>query len=292
MKWLLLGLLTLSSAWAENSKIVPAFVEATRLYIESNQTSEESLYLRPDIRAALGVLENYQIDQDLLLRRIPLDKTEWRLRADDAYDRWVKEARTNKGSVTGPEMAAQAVKIKVERASDTWFKDDVYAYFFVTDGVIPTGKVSTTYKGIGSGESFFFNEVDRAIYPLIGVPAKAPENHLIIDYGIIESDGDDTKEMQKLSTIIIDIAIAVYSSYDPQNAEILINLRKEIQALAQLLVSLNHDDRLATGTFGFKAEELHKMLAEESYVELSKKHVSKEWMNSFEYHIYFRLLRK
>ena len=292
MKWLLLGLLTLSSAWAENSKIVPAFVEATRLYIESNQTSEESLYLRPDIRAALGVLENYRIDQDVLLRRIPLEKTEWPLRADDIYDQWVKKARLNKLHSTGPEMAAQAVKIDVVKASDTWFKDDVYAYFFITDGVIPTGKVSTTYKGIGSGQSFFFNEVDRAIYPLVGVPSKAPENHLIIDYGIIESDGDDTKEMQKLSTIIIDIAIAVYSSYDPQNAEILVNLRKEIQALAQLLISLNHDDRLATGTFGFKAEELHKMLEADSYVDLKKKHVSKEWMNSWEYHISFRLLRK
>ena len=292
MKWLVLGFFVMSSALAETSKIVPTFLDAVKLYIESNQSVEESLYLRPDIRAALAVLEDKKIDPILLEKHIAFEKRNFQLRADDKYDLWVKKSRMNKSHVAAPEMAVHAVKLNVVQQSEFWFKDDIYAYFFVTDGVIPTGKVTSIYKGLSSGQSFFFNDIDRAIFPLVGVPAKSPENHLIIDYGIIESDGDDVKEMQKLSSIIIDIAIAVYSSYDPQNAQILINLRKEIKALADLLISRNNDDRLVTSTIGYKAEELAVILAHDSYVEVIRKHTSKGVVAPWEYHLTFRLLRK
>ncbi|WP_408098942.1 hypothetical protein ACJVC5_08490 [Peredibacter sp. HCB2-198] len=290
MKWLVLGFLLLNSAWAENSKIIPVFIEATNLYLESNQTSDESLYLRPDIRAALKVLEDHDVDPIILDKRVPKERINYPLRSDDKYDHWIK--RPVKRKVEVPEMAMQAFKMKVIEESDGWFKDDIYAYFFVTDGVIPTGKVTSIYKGVGQGDSFFFNEIDRAIFPLIGVPAKRPENHLIIDYGIMESDGDDIKEMQKISSIIIDLAIAVYASRDPQNAQVIIKLRKEIKALTELLLSLNNDDRQATGTLAFKAEELAEILSRESYVEIKQTHKSTHPVNTWEYELSFRLLRK
>ena len=290
MKWLVLGFLVINSAWAENSKIIPTFIEATKLYVESNQTSEESLYLRPDLRAALEVLEKHQIDPALLEKRIPLNKRDWKLRASDRYDYWVKHPV--KSRVEIPEMALHAYKMKVVEASDDWLKDNIYVFFFVTDGVIPTGKVTSIYKGLKHGDSFFFNEIDRAIFPLIGVPAKRPENHLIIDYGIMESDGDDIKELQKLSSIIIDLAIGVYSAHDPQHAQILINLRKEIKALTELLLGLNDDDRQATGTVAFKAEELAEMLRTNSYVEFKRTHKNNHSLNTWAYELHFRLLRK
>lgn len=290
MKWLVLGVLLLNSAWAENSKIIPTFIEATRLYLESNQTSEESLYLRPDIRAALEVLEDHQVDPALLEKRIPTNTRVWKLRADDRYDRWVKNPIKSRTEV--PEMAVHAFKMKVIEESDDWLKDEIYAYFFVTDGVVPTGKVTSIYKGLSQGDSFFFNEIDRAIFPLIGVPAKRPEGHLIIDYGIIESDQDDIKEMQKLSAIIIDLAIGVYASQDPQNSTVIINLRKEIKALTELLLSPNRDDRQATGTVAFKAEELADILRTNTYVEFKKTHRNNHTLNTWEYELHFRLLRK
>lgn len=287
MKWILLGLLFANTLWAENSKIIPAFIEASELYIAGH---ESSLFLRPDIRAALSVLQKNNIDPAVLERRISFKGNAWPLRADDKYDHWVKNPVKSDAEV--PEMAVHAFRFKVEEESDDWFKDDIYAYFFVTDGVIPTGKVTSIYKGLSQGQSFFFNEIDRAIFPLVGVPAKRPENHLIIDYGIIESDGDDIKEMQKLSSIIIDIAIAVYSSYDPQNAQILVNLRKEIKALAELLLSMNNDDRLATGSFGYKVHELEEILRDNTYVEITKTHNGNGDFNKWEYDLSFRLIRK
>jgi hypothetical protein len=162
----------------------------------------------------------------------------------------------------------------------------------VTDGVIPTGKVTSIYKGLDEGETFFFNEVDRAIYPLLGVPAKSPDNHLIIDYGIIESDGDDIKDLQKLSSIIIDIAITVYSQIDPENAQILVNLRKEVKALADLLLSMNDDDRIANGSFGYTNAELTEILRDRTYVEFKKTHKKESQFDDWEYHLRFRLIRK
>lgn len=288
MRWILIGLLFVTNLWAESSKIVPVFLEASKIYIEGRTDSD--LYLRPDIRAALGVLKSNQIDPALLQRRLFVSQTEWPLRPDDEFDAWTKNPVKARKEV--PEIALQAFKFDVIDESDEWFKDDIYVYFFITDGVIPTGKVSSIYKTVGQGQSFMFNEIDRAIFPLSGIPAKRPDNHLIVDYGIIESDGDDIKDMQKLSSVIIDLAIAVYSSYDPQNAQVIVNLRKEIKALSELLLSLNRDDRQATGSFGYKASEIEAMLKDESYVEFKKKHKGTGELGKWEYDISFRLLRR
>ncbi len=290
MKWLIASLFVINTAWAEYSKIVPSFLEAAEIYVKNTPEELETLVLRPDIKAVLKVLSDAQIDPHILERRIDTKSSAVELRADDQYDGWIENP--DKSFRKPVELAVQAFRLDVVDASDGWLKDDVYAYFFITDGVIPTGKVTSIYKGVGSGESFFFNQVDRAIFPLIGVPAKAPENHLIIDYGIIESDGDDVKEMQKLSAIIIDIAISVYASYNPQSSQVIVSLRKEIKALADLLLSLNSDDRLVTGSLGWKSAELERMLRTETYVELKKTHQSGGQLTSWQYDLWFRILKK
>lgn len=288
MKIFCLGILLSLSAFAENSKLIPVFMDAAQVYISSDEHLRNAMVLDPKTRAVLDVLEDKKIDP-VILQKYTQDKLQssWKLPEDDQYDRWNKEPHTKVEDV--PEVALHAVKFDVVKSSE-WLKDDIYVYFFVTDGVIPTGKVSSIYKGVASGQAFFFNEVDRAIFPLQGISAKKPHNHLIVDYGVIESDGDDIKELQKLSAIIIDIAIAVYSSYDPTNAEIIVKLRKEIKALADMLLTLNSDDRLVTSSFGFKNSELNSYFGDETYIGFTKNHKStsgKRW----EYDLYFRLLK-
>jgi hypothetical protein len=295
MKWLFALLCFSTAALAQTSVTIPAFLKAAVIYTES-PLAGNNLVTEPKVRAILQVLQKNKIDPVILEKYLPLAtrKSEWLLPADDEFDRWTQEARLNPNqhiSDEVPEIALHAVKFDVIEESDDFFNDDIYTYFFITDGVIPTGKISDIYKGLDQGQSFFFNQVDRAIFPLAGIAAKRPNSHLIVDYGIIESDGDDIKELQKISSIIIDMAIAVYASIDPQSAQIIINLRKEIKALAELLINLNHDDRLATGSFGFKNKEITRMLSEESYVEFKKKHKKNSRFDSWEYDIHFRMLR-
>lgn len=288
MKWILIGLLFVTNLWAENSKLVPVFIDAAKIYVDGSEGDQ--LFLKPEIRAALDVLKKSQIDPAILQRRLFVGQRDWPLPPDDKYDQWVNKPQ--KSHLEVPEVALHAFKFNVVDESDEWFKDDIYVYFFITDGVIPTGKVTSIYKGVSQGQSFFFNEVDRAIFPLLDVPAKKPENHLIVDYGIIESDGDDVKDMQKLSSVIIDIAISVYSSIDPQGSQVIVNLRKEIKALTEMLLNLNNDDRQAIGSFGWKVAELEALMKDQSYVEFSKNHKGNGDFNKWEYEIYFRLLKK
>ena len=285
MMTLITALLLSSAVLAEESKIVPVFLEAAEIYVSGQK---DQLVVRPELNQIMNILEKKGVTPDMLAP--VLDKAHAlngiELIGADKFDGWKTQKAVAGDDV--PAVALQATGIDVVLRSEIFFKDDIYGYFFMTDGVIPTGKVTSIYKGIDSGESFFFNEVDRAIFPLIGIPAKKPDSHLIVDYGIIESDGDDIKKMQKLSSVIIDIAIAVYAAYDPQHAEMVIKLRQEIKTLADLLLTLNSDDRLATGSFGLKNAEIAEMLKTESYVEFQKNHKKEK---AFEYNVKFRLLR-
>jgi hypothetical protein len=291
MKYLFLAIVLTGSAWAQNSLVLPAFRDAVKTYVETPDLVH-TLVLKPKTLAIIKIFERKKISPSTLESYLPalLDKKDFPLPLDDKFDGWIKNRKTE--SVKVPQLALHAFGFDVIEESDDFFNDDIYCYFFVTDGVIPTGKVTSIYKGVDEGEAFFFNEVDRAIYPLLGVPAKAPDNHLIVDYGIIESDGDDIKELQKLSSIIIGIAIVVYSSIDPENGRVLANLRKEVKALADLLLAMNNDDRLATGTFGYTTTELSEILREQTYVEFKKSHKKESQFDNWEYHLKFRLLRK
>ncbi len=294
MKWLIIPFLAIQVSWAETSQVIPTFLEAARFYVEDKSVEDSVKVLRPDIQAVVEVLVQKNVDPKLLEEVInKASQKSWILPADDAFDNLIEESKKNPiTQIDVPEVALHAVRIDVNKKADIFFNDDVYAYFFITDGVIPTGKVTSIYKGLASGDSFFFNELDRAIFPLLGVPSKKPENHLIVDYGIIESDGDDIKKMQQLSSIIIDIAIAVYSAQDPQNAQVIVSLRKEIKALADLLLTLNNDDRLITSSFAYSTAELAKMLKTETFVEIKKSHKKTTGFRIFDYDIHFRLLRK
>jgi hypothetical protein len=291
MKYLYLAIVLTGSAWAQNSLVLPAFRDAVKTYVETPDLVH-TLVLKPKTLAIIKIFERKKISPSTLESYLPalIDKKDFPLPLDDKFDGWIKNRKTE--SVKVPQLALHAFGFDVIEESDDFFNDDIYCYFFVTDGVIPTGKVTSIYKGVDEGEAFFFNDVDRAIYPLLGVPAKAPDNHLIVDYGIIESDGDDIKELQKLSSIIIDIAIVVYSSIDPENGRVLANLRKEVKALADLLLAMNNDDRLATGTFGYTTTELSEILREQTYVEFKKSHKKESQFDNWEYHLKFRLLRK
>jgi hypothetical protein len=292
MKYLFLAIFISGSVWAQNSLVLPAFRDAVKSYVE-NPYIADTYILKPRTNAIIRIFRKKKISPEILEPYLEIleNKKNFPLPKDDRYDSWIKNRKAENNTEV-PELALHAFGFDVIEESDDFFNDDIYCYFFVTDGVIPTGKVTSIYKGLDEGETFFFNEVDRAIYPLLGVPAKSPDNHLIIDYGIIESDGDDIKDLQKLSSIIIDIAITVYSQIDPENAQILVNLRKEVKALADLLLSMNDDDRIANGSFGYTNAELTEILRDRTYVEFKKTHKKESQFDDWEYHLRFRLIRK
>lgn len=274
---------------AVESKIAPIVGEALELYLDDQ---EADYILRPELHNALQIIKSKEIDRAYVQKL--LSKKNFavvELPEKDQFDLLIEQRAANQNEKSEvPAVSLHAFKLDIKRQSDL-LSDDVYAYFFVTDGVVPTGKVTNVYKDTRSGQSFHFNEVDRAIFPLVGIPAKVPQGHLIVDYGIIESDGDDIKQMQRLSSIIIDLAITIYSTQNPEAGAVLNQMRREIKALADMLLELNHDDRLFTGSFAYRNAEIAEHLKDTTYIEFSKNHKNPASLGGFDYTLNFRLLR-
>ncbi len=274
----------------KESTVVPVVGEAIELFVNGQETDYVT---RPDLHGALQLIKSKQLDKKYLKKL--LSKKNFKeavLPEKDQFDLMIENSTANEIDevVEYPAISLHAYKLDVKKQSDL-MADDIYAYYFVTDGVIPTGKVTSIYKDTRSGQSFFFNEADRTIFPLVGIPAKVPQGHIIVDYGIIESDGDDIKQMQKLSSLIIDLAILIYSTQNPEGGEVLGRMRREIKALADMLLELNHDDRLVTGSFAYTNAQLAEVLENTTYVEFSKNHQNPERFGGFDYTLSFRILK-
>lgn len=277
-------------AEAKVSKVIPVFLEASRVISTKGYSQLGKYALKPQILAVIEVLEGHQISVKALRKYQHLSSYQF-LPQVDQFDLWIDSAL--KDSNHFPlQIALEALKIDVIDPSDDFTKDDLYAYFFVTTGVMPLGKTTSIYKGMGKGEGFFFNLTDRRIFPAGDSFSRGIENHLIVDYGIIESDGDDVRIFQELTRAIVDIAIVVYAVSNPEEAPRLQDLRREVKALADLLVSLNSDDRLVSSSFGLTAMEIETLLARRTFVVLKKAHKANAFFNSWEYNLFFRILRK
>ncbi|MBF0208574.1 MAG: hypothetical protein HQK53_16990 [Oligoflexia bacterium] len=191
-----------------------------------------------------------------------------------------------------PKIGIHIYRFDVINAEDDFSGDDIYCYFFVTDGVVPTGGVTSIYKGYRRNTSFFFSVPNRLLYPPKGNEGIIPHNHLIIDYGIVESDGDEIEDMQKISAAIIDLASVVYAKKGPMHGLSVAQLRKEVKNLADALLKLNKDDKLVTDSLYYKPQDFISLFADGGSVyEFTKIHKGKHLLSEWEYRINFRILR-
>lgn len=281
--WILVFLLSFNLQ-ARESKLLPLFFEAATLY-QSDSSLAETQVLQKELVLILNLFHKNKISEQTL-NQILSHKQQDRWQLPVMSSRHVGQIKINSPEL--PELALHAVKFKVVEESDDALNDDLYMYFFITDGVVPTGKVTSIYKGNDEGDAFFFNQLDRVVFPQ-GLAAKKPAQHLIVDYGIMESDGDDIKKWQALSSVILDLAISLYQ--EPKSEMKLDELRSEVKALSEVILGMNHDDRLVTATLTFQGDELARMLENQSYVEFKQKHRKSSTFDDFKYEILFRLIK-
>lgn len=284
----------------EESTVFPVVFQGIKDYVFDTTGNTWGSEVVKDILAKNKIDKKYLIKliNSLTTKKNGLDKFLY-LPKDDQGDFFIEQSLlsphenylTQNKAV--PKIAVHIFRFDVIEEVDDIQNDDIYCYFFTTDGIIPTGKTTSIYKNLNQNDSFFFSAKDRVVFPSLGVArAKAPTNHLIIDYGIIESDGDDIREMKKITDIVIDLALAVYAAIDPQRSPIIRKLRKEVKNLARALLSLNQDDRMATGSLYFHAQDLIKYFpGGRTFYHMSKVHHGKDGMSKWMYRINFRLLR-
>lgn len=276
MIFFLILLLTSLSAFSAptSSRLIPLFTKAIETYQQDGPYSA-------GIKAMHRLFSEHDFDQDWLQRFSRLDRRSWPLPAP---------LPVAKGGEL-PELALQVARFEVREATDDWLGDDIYCYFFVTDGSLPWGKVTSIYRGVRGGESFFFNPTDRRLFPLQGEMG-VPRGQLVVDYGIMESDGDDGKKTRRLMGLVIDLALAAYGELEPGPGQVMLSLRAEIKALAEALGSLDHDDRMATGTVVLDATTVRRRLKGGIRAEWSTTHHSGSFWNKWSYRLGWRLFRR
>lgn len=266
-------------------KITPQIMNALESYVHD---PDGFLPLSPEVVRIRSLFKDQNISRKFLKKKLNQFDSSSILNKMDQ----IKDHQSFNNDDKKMAIAFQMNKVSVLEDSDDWFDDDVYAYFFITDGLTTTAKITDTYKNVDEGEAFFLSIKDRKLFPVIGSDAKALTSHLIVDMGIVESDGDDIAEAKKITGIIIDIAIVIISSQNPEVGRELAKLRKEIKALADFFNNLNKDDRLITDSLIFNSGDLEKMLPDGRTVyPFSKKYSGKDRWSEWEYQVDFRVLK-
>jgi hypothetical protein len=187
-------------------------------------------------------------------------------------------------------VALHAFRIDVVEDYDDVMNDDIYSYFVITHDDIMWGKVTSIYKGVDEGQSFFLSAEDRGLFGPTGEKI-VPKNYTIVDYGIIESDGDDIAQLHKISDAIVDLALAALTIYNPQAGASAMQARAETQNLLKLVISLDDDDRLVTDSLRFNPEMMATMLSGSAVHEFGKLHEYSDLFTAYSYRINFRMLR-
>lgn len=163
-----------------------------------------------------------------------------------------------------------ANKFKVLEDYDDFFNDDIYCYFISTQNGIYSLKLSNTYRGLDEGDSFFFLPEDRELAKVDDLTTE-----VVIDFGIIEADGEDIKELKKIIQAARDIADSMgSSSYEYINV---------VKILFDSLANLKHDSRLVTDSILIKRMN-NKQINEFEYIYKGERNFS-----DYKYLINFRL---
>jgi hypothetical protein len=202
-------------------------------------------------------------------------------------------SQSQKLNTVSEPLALHAFRLDVIEDYDDIMNDDVYGYFIVTHDDLLWGKVTSIYRNMDEGTSVFLSPEDRGLFGPKGDKLIAG-NHLIIDFGLIESDGEDIRYLQRVSDAIVDLAIVAVTVYNPEAGIAAAQAREETKNLLRLVVELDDDDRLVTDTLRFTSNSLMSMLNDQgsgSLVEFDRLYDRETTFTHFTYRLNFRLFK-
>ena len=144
-------------------------------------------------------------------------------------------------------------RIEIIEEEDDFFNDDIYMWFIITRDGLTYAKMTQIYRNYDEGSILVLNQDDRII-------SNQPfYQHLIIDYGLVESDGDDTRELLKISENASRILTQLNQSKSfARKDELRELLLRESRLFMQTLLSFNHDDRLISSSLNITYQHTHR----------------------------------
>ncbi|MBH47046.1 MAG: hypothetical protein CME71_02620 [Halobacteriovorax sp.] len=152
-------------------------------------------------------------------------------------------------------MHVHLPQLKVIEEEDDFFNDNIYMWFIMTVDGIPYSKVTSIYRGLDEGDILVFNHIDRIINDLIY------KRQLIIEWGIVESDGDDISKLQELSRQSLRlIQLYMQSDASQSSSQLSIALHQQSAEVLAKLLELDHDDKLISGTLVLDARATNQTI--------------------------------
>lgn len=210
------------------------------------------------------------------------------------FSNFTKENRVNPQHMFNGErlqVALHATKLTVHEDYDDITNDNIYMYFITTSDDLVWGKATSTYKGLDEHTSVFLNADDRGVFSPTGQKSTLPNNHLIVDFGLIESDDEDIDKLKKLSDAIIDLALVATTIASPDAGLAAAQARAEVKNLLRFIVELDTDDRLVTDSLYLNPSNIETTLKDQSYHEIDRVYEAENFWTHFKYGMMFRLLR-
>ena len=186
-------------------------------------------------------------------------------------------------------VALHAFKIEVDEDYDDLLNDRLFIYSVTTFGDIQWGKVSSIYSNLDERTQAILSPNDQGLFDPKGRIHNL-DKPLIVDIGIIESDGEDSEELARLTGVIIDLAESVLAATDSSLAIQPGRLRAETQNLVDLLMSMDENDRMGTTSISLDPISVGQMLRDRRYVEWFEEFSGNRRMSAFRYRLWFRLL--
>lgn len=176
-------------------------------------------------------------------------------------------------------------RLDVIEEEDDFFNDDLYMWFVITRDGIPSVKVTKIYKGLDEGQTLMFDHEDRVISNLPFY------QHMVVDFGIVESDGDDIREMQRLSRSALELVVIALAQFDPElRAQISAQLKEEVAKVMELILGLDHDDRLVTGSMLLDFRDTWQVWQNAGFLERAQEFHGSHLGSDFRYRLTWRFL--
>jgi hypothetical protein len=276
------------------SVLVDDFLQAVSAYTANTKSSE----VKSDkVKFWLDGLQKRGVSREFLRKRFA--KAAAKKTSQDPFAKYrtinveTVENTNPMPFVAAKEMksAIHAVKLSVTEDYDDFNNDNVYLYYITTSDDIVWGKVTDVYKNLDEGTEVFMNAEDRGVYGPTGQKLAFPTNHVIVDFGLIESDGDDITQLKKVSDAIVDLALVALAVYQPGAGAAALQARAEVNNLLHLIIELNSDDRLVTDSVYFTPNSMAEKLNNTTYFEFDRVYEKATWWTRFKYAMKFRLIK-
>ena len=273
------------------SQLVPGFLNA----IEQVATGAFTLVNEPNVQVWVDGLKARGVDPQFLAARLEKARQQASLVGVDftapfnTVEVELFDETTTRREATFA-TALHAFRLDILDELDDWANDDVYAYFITTHDDLLWWRVTSIYSGLDRGDSVFLSAEDRGIFGPQGEKLVA-KNHTIVDFGLVESDGDDIKELQKLSDTIVDLALVALTVSNPTAGAAAAQARAEVKNLLHLVIAMDNDDRIVADTLRFTPETLESQFGDDSVTEFSRVYEGQRGWSSYSWRMNFRLIK-